>query len=318
MDAVCSTFDAVLSSLESIVDGSDKVKATGIYIQIHSFKFLTTLVLFWRILSCTKGLSDQLQSIKINMAKAAELVTATIETVQLFRSDEEWGKLYKYVCDVAALHDITEASLRPQRQRRMPRRLNDVIIMETTGARKSVDSSEDLKVHFYFPILDAIISELQRRFDDKNLELMKVFQCCDPESPHFLESDHLLPVIELYELDKDFLSMECVIAKRTLKNKEITTINDVLLEIIPLHEAFPALVKLLQIALTVVVSTAECERSFSCLKRIKSFLRSTMTEQRLVDLALLSIEKELSQKLSLDEVVNKFAAQDKNRKIMLS
>ena len=124
VDAVCSTFDAILSSLESIVDGSDKVKATeasGIYMQIHSFKFLTTLVLFWLILSCTKDLPHQLQRIKINMAKAAELVTATIETLQLFRSDEEWGKMYKYVCDVATLHDITRTSLRPQRQRRMLR-----------------------------------------------------------------------------------------------------------------------------------------------------------------------------------------------------
>lgn len=111
--------------------------------------------------------------------------------------------------------------------------------------------------------------------------------------------------------------MECVIAKRILKDKEITTINDVLLEIVPLQEAFPVLIKLLQIALTIVVSTAECERSFSCLKRTKTFLRSTMSEQRLGDLAVLSIEKELSQKLSLDEVVDKFAAQDKNRKIML-
>ena len=92
---------------------------------------------------------------------------------------------------------------------------------------------------------------------------MKAFQCCDPESPHCLEIDHLLPATELHKLDKDSLSMESVIAKRTLKNKEITIINDVLLEIIPLR---PALVKLLQIAVTVVVSTAKCERSFSCLK----------------------------------------------------
>ena len=108
VDAVCSTFDAILGSLQSIMDGRDKGKATeacGIYMQIHSFKFLTTLILFWRILQCTKGLSDQLQSTHINMAKAAELVTSTIETLQHFRSDEEWGKLYKYVSDVAALHD---------------------------------------------------------------------------------------------------------------------------------------------------------------------------------------------------------------------
>ena len=104
--------------------------------------------------------------------------------------------------------------------------------------------------------------------------------------------------------------MECVIAKCTLKDKNITTINDVLSEIVPLKEAFPVLVKLLQIVLIVVVSTAECERSFSSLRRTKTYLRSTMSEQCLVDLAVLSIEKELSKNLSLDEVIDKFSAQD--------
>jgi len=78
VDAVCSTFDAILTSLQSIMDGSHKVKASGIYMQIYSFKFLTTLILFWKIMSCIKGLSDQLQSTHNNMAKAAGLVTATI------------------------------------------------------------------------------------------------------------------------------------------------------------------------------------------------------------------------------------------------
>ena len=45
--------------------------------------------------------------------------------------------------------------------------------METTGARNAVNNSEDFKVCLYFPILDAVITELQSRFDDKNLELMK-------------------------------------------------------------------------------------------------------------------------------------------------
>ena len=191
------------------------------------------------------------------------------------------GKIYKYVNDIAALHDIRETPLRPQRQKRVPKRLADTIIMETTGTstRNTVDNththnSENFKVCLYYPILDTMISELQKRFDSKNLELMRAFQCCVPESPHFLEIDHLLPAVAVYQLNKDSLSMECVIAKRTLKDKDITTINDVLSEIVPLREAFPVLVKLLQIALTIVVSTAECERSFSTLKRTKTYLRS--------------------------------------------
>ena len=69
------------------MDGDNKMKATeasGIYLQIHSFKFLMTLIIFWRILSCTKGLSDHLQSTRMDMCKAADLVTATLEILQYF------------------------------------------------------------------------------------------------------------------------------------------------------------------------------------------------------------------------------------------
>ena len=43
---------------------------------------------------------------------------------------------------------------------------------------------------------------------------------------------------------------------------------------------------------TLPVTVATCERSFSKLKLIKNYLRSTMSEERLSDLAMLSIENE--------------------------
>ena len=89
-------------------------------------------------------------------------------------------------------------------------------------------------------------------------------------------------------------------------------ISDVLLELQPLQDAFPTLMKLLQIALTICVSSAQCERCFSALKCIKSYLRSTMTESRL---ASLSIEHSVSCQLSLEAVVDKFAASNRNRRI---
>ena len=42
-----------------------------------------------------------------------------------------------------------------------------------------------------------------------------------------------------------------------------------------------------------------------------------MSEQHLTDLALLSIEKQLSQALPLDDVIDRFAAADTNRRIVL-
>lgn len=42
-----------------------------------------------------------------------------------------------------------------------------------------------------------------------------------------------------------------------------------------------------------------------------------MTEDRLSDLAVLAIEREITKHLDLDEIVDKFAATDKNRRIFL-
>lgn len=93
------------------------------------------------------------------------------------------------------------------------------------------------------------------------------------------------------------------------------TVVDVYSRIQPLQVAFPTLTQIFCIALTLAVSTAQCERSFSALKRIKNYLRSTMSEQRLTDISLLSIEKDLSNDISMED---RFESGDKNRSIILS
>ena len=72
----------------------------------------------------------------------------------------------------------------------------------------------------------------------------------------------------------------------------------------------------LQILLTIAVFVASCERSFSKLKLIYSYLRASMGQSRLCDLALLSIEREITKEIDFDNVIKKFAA-IKARKINL-
>ncbi|KAK0136714.1 Zinc finger MYM-type protein 1 [Merluccius polli] len=60
-----------------------------------------------------------------------------------------------------------------------------------------------------------------------------------------------------------------------------------------LSEVFSETVTLLKIIITTPMSTAEAERCFSTLKRVKNFLRNTMTQDRLNALAILSMEKKL-------------------------
>ena len=76
----------------------------------------------------------------------------------------------------------------------------------------------------------------------------------------------------------------------------------------------PYITVLLRIFLTLYISVATCERSFSKLKLVKTYLRSQMSQLCLSSLAMLSIEREVSNRLEFDEVIKAFAIK-KARKI---
>jgi len=61
--------------------------------------------------------------------------------------------------------------------------------------------------------------------------------------------------------------------------------------------------------MVILVSSASAERSFSTIKRIKTYLRTSMSTTRLHNLALISIERELSFELIQEstKIVDKFA-----------
>lgn len=72
------------------------------------------------------------------------------------------------------------------------------------------------------------------------------------------------------------------------------------------EDVCPNLRSAVRILLTLGASIAGCERSFSKLKLILSYLRTTMTQERLDSLALLSIEKKTTKASSYDATVSDF------------
>jgi len=124
-----------------------------------------------------------------------------------------------------------------------------------------------------------------------------------------------------YGIDQDEVGLELMTAKRFLQksNGKLDFLHHVYDQLLPVPEGFPLLLKCLKIAMTFGVSSATAERSFSSLRRIKNYLRSTMTQERLSNLSLLYIERELSSGLwnCMDDIVVKFAHTHKNSKILL-
>ena len=70
------------------------------------------------------------------------------------------------------------------------------------------------------------------------------------------------------------------------------------------------------IAAIIPVTTAENGRSFSCMKHVKTYLRSVINDYRLGDLATLSINREKSYGINMEDIVDYFAKLA-NRRIAL-
>lgn len=75
----------------------------------------------------------------------------------------------------------------------------------------------------------------------------------------------------------------------------------------------PDVATALKLFLTLPVTVATAERSFSKLKLIKTFLRSTMSQERLSSLALLSIENARARNIDIKDAVKDFAHQNARR-----
>jgi hypothetical protein len=63
----------------------------------------------------------------------------------------------------------------------------------------------------------------------------------------------------------------------------------------------------LRILLTIPATVSSAERSFSKLKLVTNYLRSTMSQDRLVGIVRLTIESEIARKIYFDNVIPRFA-----------
>ncbi|XP_025190784.1 uncharacterized protein LOC112591242 [Melanaphis sacchari] len=105
-------------------------------------------------------------------------------------------------------------------------------------------------------------------------------------------------------------------AKAILPDLNATALN--ILNAIKKYEldsTCPNLITACRLFLTMPVTVASGERSFSKLKLIKTYLRSTMSQERLTNSAILSIENKITKNIDFEDVIEDFASK-KSRKIM--
>ena len=171
----------------------------------------------------------------------------------------------------------------------------------------------------YIPLLEYIMTDLQNRFSGDTINILQELSNIVPakvvtaaaNNSQILAKQLLQKYGNLLSLPPSHAGELQLAAELDLwRSKWIResgslplTASDALNECD--KELYPATNNLLQLLLTLPVSVATAERSFSTLRRLKTWLRSRMTEQRLTGLALMNIHRE--QTISVDAVIDRFA-----------
>ena len=80
------------------------------------------------------------------------------------------------------------------------------------------------------------------------------------------------------------------------------------------RDLFPSVIALIRLLLVCPASSAEAERSFSSLRRLKTWLRSTMTQKRFNTVAVCHIHQDLLNRINMDAIMHDFVSRSEIRK----
>ncbi|XP_060876019.1 52 kDa repressor of the inhibitor of the protein kinase-like [Metopolophium dirhodum] len=151
----------------------------------------------------------------------------------------------------------------------------------------------------------------------KHKYLLKSFNCLFPikekDNSDTFEND-ITDLVKKYSQLLPSFSPLVVIAElklwwTSLQNlsKIPSNLSELLNNIVPNENDYPNVYKLLKIVATLPITTATAERSFSTTRRLKTFLRNTMAENRLNGLAQLNIHRtiEVNPEVMLDELAKR-------------
>ena len=161
--------------------------------------------------------------------------------------------------------------------------------------------SESAEVYFrrniYYPFVDYCINEFSERFPESSLTMFTGYKL-HPGKVHRITTAEIDIIQTFYEGDLPSgttFGAEVEMWKQKFIEADKVELDKMkLVDVLPLADMdfFPNIHTVLRIILTIPVGSVPCERSFSSLRRLKDWSRSSMAEDRLNGLALLYIHQD--------------------------
>ncbi|XP_010677736.1 uncharacterized protein LOC104893338 [Beta vulgaris subsp. vulgaris] len=186
---------------------------------------------------------------------------------------------------------------------------------------------ESFRVNYFLVVVDMAITSLNNRF-----EQLQVFQTIfgflfDAKTLKSLDNDELRKSCtnfktqfshnDLSDVDADDLFSELKVLQMTLPNMVMSAFE--ILEFVKGADCYPNV----SIAYRILkflfrpVTVASTERSFSKLKLLKNYLRSSRSQERLNGLAILCIDKNILEHVDVDTIFSDFASRNARRNFLI-
>ena len=291
-----TNYTKIRSTLSEIADDTEEKNGTrsearALVKKLYHFETAVLTVLWDTILIRFSCNSKLLQSRDCTLATCAQVYDSLTSWLNDLRKD-----FSRFESEAETLVDVVEYKGNRKKSSQCPR--------------------DRFRQEVFYTIIDRLSAELQRRkavYLSLNSRFSVLCEWEDDASANRQKASQLQMAYP-DELGEDFPD-ELVHYTKFFEGKEGKTPLDALrhLESSGLHLAFPNVRNALRIYLTMLTTNAEGERSFSTLKRLKSPLRSSLAQDKLKGLALLTMESELTRSLDFEDVLHEFV-NSKSRK----
>ena len=302
-DCIIKSFDHVSSnpsnwSRDSIVDAISLSKA------MLNFDFIIALHTVEQYMSYTESLTRSLQAKALDLLQAVKHVSVLKQVLTDARTDvdRQFHSLFLNASKYAERYDISVSP--PRRCQRQTARENHPANTTEDYYRRSLA----------IPFLEE---EIEKRFTSHSIMAIKclgIIPSCFSSSVKADDNE----MIEFFRNDISFESAvktELQLWRTYFRDKELPeTAQSSLQHANPL--VFLNIRKMLIHIMILPVISCEAERSFSTLRRIKTYLRSTMKQERLTGLALLNVHNSTPYMPSTNEIRVEFLK--KNHRLMES
>lgn len=319
ISSVIENYTVITSELELLSrEGTADVRsgACGLLALMDKFSVYFGLKFSFIVFAITEQVSTTLQSKDLTAQEAINAVDMAVQFFNRQRNDSAFVNLYKITVEDSK--ELTQPPTLP-RVRRAPKKI------DSSSQAHTISSPTELYRKMYYEVLDMMTNELRQQFQHPSFAMLQQMEKLLITGGNIIPSEEFCSLYD-EDIDIERLKVQLLLlpdllstckSSAALSTRKVTSIRTII-DLMNSNSFSKSLLsqvdKLLCLYLTVPpLTSSTAEKSFSTLRRLKSYLRSTMTQERLNHAIILHTHKELTDNINLKQIAIDFIARNQRR-----